>query len=139
MLAYLLIICVAFYVVTASLIRLVGEYLFSQKISDEQRIAGELAVSVTESLAARDAETLPSIVLESSKATGGRVLVLDLNGVVQADTYSEYNGSRLMRGEVASVLEDGTEAYGFYASESIAGFFTQVSFLVGRCKQSGNG
>ena len=60
MLAYLLIICVAFYVVTASLIKLVGEYLFSQKVSDEQRIAGELAASISEPLDAKDAERLYS-------------------------------------------------------------------------------
>ena len=123
MLAYLLIICVAFYVVTASLIKLVGEYLFSQKVSDEQRIAGELAASISEPLDAKDAERLYSDVLSLSEATGGRVMVLDLYGVVQADTYSEYNGSRLMRSEVARVLSGGGGAYGFYRSEDERGFY----------------
>ena len=122
MLAYLLIICVAFYVVTASLIRLVGEYLFSQKVSDEQRIAGELAGTMSETLEARDAERLYSDVLEMSESTGGRVLVLDVYGLVQADTYSEYNGKQLMRSEVAAVLSGGGEAYGFYASEGEGNF-----------------
>ncbi len=31
MLAYLLIMCVSFYIISATLIRLVGEYLFNQK------------------------------------------------------------------------------------------------------------
>ena len=114
MLAYLLIICVAFYVVTASLIRLVGEYLFSQKVSDEQRIAGELAAVIAEPLNAKDAERLWLDVVSLSESTGGRVMVLDLYGVVQADTYCEYNGMRLMRSEVAQVLSGGGEAYGFY-------------------------
>ena len=35
MLAYLLIVCVSFYIVSATLIRLVGEYLFNQKANDE--------------------------------------------------------------------------------------------------------
>ena len=124
MLAYLLIICVAFSVVTASLIRLVGEYLFSQKVSDEQRMAGELAVALSEPFADRDAERLYSDVRSASESTGGRIMVLDLYGVVQADTYSEYNGTQLMRSEVAMVLSGGGEAYGFYESpESGAGSF----------------
>jgi len=122
-LAYLLIICVAFYVVTASLIRLVGEYLFSQKVSDEQRIAGELAAAIAEPLNAKDAERLYSDVLSLSEAAGGRVMVLDLYGVVQADTYSEYNGMRLLRAEVAKVLSGGAETYGFYGAENERGFF----------------
>ena len=123
MLAYLLIICVAFYVVTASLIRLVGEYLFSQKVSDEQRIAGELAAAVSEPLNAKDAERLYSDVLSLSGSTGGRVMVLDLYGVVQADTYSEYNGTRLMRSEVARVLSGAEGAYGFYGAQAENGFY----------------
>ncbi len=117
MLAYLLIICVAFFVVTASLIRLVGEYLFSQKVSDEQRIAGELASVMAGPLNERDADRLYEGVLQASEATGGRVLVLDMYGVVQADTYSEYNGTQLMRSEVARVMSGGGEAYGYYAAE----------------------
>ena len=122
MLAYLLIICVAFYVVTASLIRLVGEYLFSHKVSDEQHIASELALTLSVPFVGRDAEGLYEGVMTASEQTGGRVLVLDMSGVVQADTYSEYNGMQLRRSEVASVLEGGAEAYGFYASAEGGGF-----------------
>lgn len=116
MLAYLLIICVAFYVVTASLIRLVGEYLFAQKISGEQRIAGELADAMAEPLAAFDADALYAEVLDASQRTGGRVLVLDLFGVVQADTYSELNGTQLSRAEVARVLAGESGGYGYYVA-----------------------
>ena len=123
MLAYLLIICVAFYVVTASLIRLVGEYLFSQKVSDEQRIAGELAVALSEPFAEADAERLYSDVLAASESTGGRIMVLDMHGVVQADTYSEYNGMQLMRSEAAAVLSGGGETYGFYGSSGVGSSF----------------
>ncbi len=120
-LAYLLIICVAFYVVTASLIRLVGEYLFSQKISEEQRIASELAVEMAQPLYARDAEELYRRVAQASDDTSSRVLVLDLYGVVQADTYSEYNGSQLLRSEVAAVMLGSSESYGFYSSNDSSG------------------
>ena len=123
MLAYLLIICVAFYVVTASLIRLVGEYLFSQKVSDEQRIAGELALSLSEPFMEHDAQRLYQELLAASEATGGRIMALDMYGVVQADTYSEYNGTQLTRSEVASVLSGGDGSYGFYGSSESGSSF----------------
>lgn len=123
MLAYLLIICVAFYVVAASLIRLVGEYLFSQKVSDEQRAAGELAAALSDAFNERDAERLYDEVAAMSQSTGGRIIVLDTYGVAQADTYGEYNGMRLMRSEVAQVLSGGGEAYGFYADEAEGALF----------------
>ena len=120
-LAYLLIICVAFYIVTASLIRLVGEYLFSQKISDEQRIAVELAEEMARPLAMHDADALYAGVRQASEQTSSRVLVLDLYGVVQADTYSEYNGEQFLRSEVADVLGGSSGSYGFYSTGSSTG------------------
>ena len=50
MLAYLLIICVAFFVVAVMLVQLVGEYLFTQRVRDEQRITLELSQHMAESL-----------------------------------------------------------------------------------------
>ena len=95
---------------------LVGDYLFSQKVNDEKRVAGELSLSMAAPLADRDAEALYEAVLEASRQTGGRILVLDEYGVVQADTYSEYNGAQLRRVEVSAVLSTSEAAYGFYSS-----------------------
>ncbi len=122
-LAYLLIICAAFYVVTASLIRLVGEYLFSQKISEEQRIAVELAAEMSYPLSVRDADSLYAAVAAASESTASRVLVLDRYGVVQADTYSEYNGAQFLRSEVANVMSGSAQSYGFYSSGGTTGSF----------------
>ena len=122
-LAYLLIICAAFYIVTASLIRLVGEHLFTQKVADERHTAQELAQSVSEALNGKDAQSLYFTVLEASQSTGGRIMVLDEYGVVQADTYSQYNGTRLQRREVAQVLSGGGAQHGFYSSRDGQGAF----------------
>ena len=56
--AYLLIICVAFTLVATSLIQLVGEYLFSQKVREEQRVTEDLAGSMAQPLSSRDAQAL---------------------------------------------------------------------------------
>ncbi len=122
MLAYLLIICVAFLVVAASLIRMVGEYLFTQKVREEQRVTDNLAQQLTGYLATDDAENLfRSVSAASQNST--RVLVVDQLGVVQADGYSEYNGRRLNLGEVAASLSGQGAAYGYYrAGEKSAGW-----------------
>jgi two-component system OmpR family sensor kinase len=121
-LAYLLIICVAFLVVATSLIRLVGEYLFSQKVREEQRVTENLAVQFSGYLSQSDAVGLYR---EARSASGDttRVMVVDALGVVQADGYSKYNGRRLELGEVAASLTEREAAYGYYrTSERSAGW-----------------
>ena len=58
MFAYLLIITVAFSAVAVSLIQLVGEYLFTQRIKDDQRIAETLSEQIGQSLVALDIDEL---------------------------------------------------------------------------------
>lgn len=127
MLAYLLIICVAFLVVAASLIRMVGEYLFSQKVREEQRVTDNLAQQLSGYLAEDDAEGLYRAVAAASQGLT-RVMVVDLLGVVQADGYSEYNGRRLELGEVAATLSGQGAAYGYYrADEKSAGWLGRAT------------
>ena len=127
MLAYLLIICVAFLVVAASLIRLVGEYLFSQKVREEQRVTDNLALQLSGYLAEDDALGLYRAVAAASQDVT-RVMVVDLVGVVQADGHSEYNGRRLELGEVAATLSGQGAAYGYYrADEKGAGWLGRAT------------
>ncbi|MEG2859555.1 MAG: HAMP domain-containing sensor histidine kinase [Clostridia bacterium] len=114
MLAYLLIICVAFWVVSTSLIRMVGEYLFSQKVREEQRVTDDLAGSMAQALNDRDAQALYAQSLAASGQSGGLVLVLDLYGVAQASAQPEYNGRQITLSEVAQVLGGNGSTYGFY-------------------------
>ncbi len=114
MIAYLLIISIAFSVVAVSLIQLVGDYLFSQQVKDDQRIAENIAAALMGDYLARDAERLYEDAL--GYATGGlsRVLVLDNYGVVQVDTDSTLNGSRFQNPEAANVLTSGKSTGNIY-------------------------
>jgi len=131
-LAYLLIICVAFLVVAASLIRLVGEYLFSQKVREEQRVTDNLAQQLSEFFEEDDADGLYKAVAAASQDVT-RVMVVDKLGVVQADGYSEYNGRRLELGEVAASLTGLGAAYGYYRSnEKSAGWLGRAQGAAGQ-------
>jgi signal transduction histidine kinase len=114
MIAYLLIIAIAFSVVAVSLIQLVGDYLFTQQVKDDQRIAENIAAALMGEYLARDAQGLYESA--SGYAAGGlsRVLVLDRYGVVQVDTDSTLNGSRFRNPEAASVLSTGRSTGNIY-------------------------
>ena len=112
--AYLLIIGVAFSVVGVSLFQLVGEYLFNQRIKEDQRFAESLAEQLREPLDRMDAAALLRLSQEACADGGGRVLVLDPYGVVQSDTRSALNGTRFENLEAARVLSGGASEYGFY-------------------------
>ena len=114
MLAYLLIICVAFFVVAVMLVQLVGEYLFTQRVRDEQRITLELSQHMAESLLLSDAEAMYADAVSLSEGYESRILVLDMHGVVQVDSQSQLNGQRLERREVAEIIDGAESAYGFY-------------------------
>ena len=104
MLSYLLIIVVAFSAVAISLIQLVGEYFFNQRIRDDQRIAETLAEQTGESLVSLDMDTLYALARGTADENAGRVLVVDAYGVVQLDTQSQLSGTRFYNQEVANVL-----------------------------------
>lgn len=118
MVAYLLIICVAFFFVSTSLIGMVGEYLFAQKVQNEQQITDQLAQEVAASLFEKDAQALYDFALSKSDQYDARIMVVDAYGVVQSDAYSEYNGRRLELGEVADALSSGESTYGYYGLQN---------------------
>ena len=119
MLAYLLIIAVAFSVIGISLLQLVGEYLFTQRIKEDQRTAEALSEQMSASLRAMDADEMLKIAAELCKDERDRVLVLDRYGTVQVDTASILNGTRFHNSEAAAVFAGDESAYGFYAADSL--------------------
>ncbi len=112
--AYLLIIVVAFAAIGISLIQLVGEYLFTQRTRDDQRIAESLAEGFGGYLVDFDAQSMYDAARETASAEQSRILVLDRLCVVQVDTASEMNGRRFITAEVDSVLKGSESDYGFY-------------------------
>ena len=117
LIAYLLIISIAFSVVAATLIQLVGDYMFNQRVRDDQRVAENLSSIMGEALFSLDVSAMLTSAADASSEGLSRVLVLDRYGVVQVDAYSLLNGRRFENAEVANVLAGGGEDYGFYDAE----------------------
>jgi len=118
LLAYLLILAIAFSVIGFSLLQLVGEYLFNQRVKDDQRIAETISGQMGYLLKQRRAEQMYESALEMCSESNARVLVLDQYGVVQVDTLSALNGRRFENAEAARVLSGAQSSYGFYDANS---------------------
>ncbi|MGN0802061.1 MAG: sensor histidine kinase [Candidatus Faecivicinus sp.] len=127
MIAYLLIIAIAFFVIGFSLLQLVGEYLFNQRVKEDQRIADTLSEQMSRPLEALDVETMYAGALEMCSDSNARVLVLDSIGVVQVDTWSALNGQRFLNAEAAKVLAGSASSYGFYDAGSRGAYWLRAA------------
>ena len=115
MIAFLAVIGAAFYLVTASTIKLVGDSLFADTVRAGMTEAAELASVLGEQLERDSAEGFYQRLLQAARSGGGRLLVVDMDGKVQADTYDERCGTRLALGEVHTLLRGEKESdYGFH-------------------------
>ncbi len=94
----------SYFAVAASLIGLVGDYLFDDRRTQDQAATEQLAVIAAPLFISADTEALQKLLVETSGEMGGRLMVLDESGKVQADSFSELNGTRVELPEVASVL-----------------------------------
>ena len=129
----------AFGFIGISLIRLVGEYLFTQRTKDDQRIADALAEQFGAPLAAFDASGMYAAAEDAALAEQGRVLVLDPLCVVQVDSASAMNGSRFITAEIRNVLDGAASDYGYYDTggtdrywlRAMLGVFTNVRAMTG--------
>ncbi len=104
----------AFAVVTASVTQLVGEYLFNQRVREEERVTEELASHIAPFLENLAPDALYEHLVSSGEDLNARILVLNAYGIVQADSKSILNGHILPLEEVTDVLYGAQSAYGYY-------------------------
>lgn len=103
----------SFYLVTTSTIRLVGDSLFEDAVRAGMTGVSELSVTLGERRESADA--FYQHLMQAARSGGGRLLVVDMDGKVQADTFDERCGTRLALSEVATVLRGEREGdYGFH-------------------------
>ena len=122
MLAFLLIVGVSYYLVATSLIGLVGDSLFSDRMRQDHAAADHLAAELGPLYAARDMETAQQLMETAGGELGGRLMLLDQSGKVQLDTFCELNGSRLELPEVVSVVAMGSASdYGVHRLDEAGG------------------
>ena len=107
LLAFLLIVGLSFYIMASSLSRMVGDFLFEERVSASRSGLETLAVRLSPLLRARDTEALRREMVAYGSEAEGRVLLTDQSGKVQLDTYGRMNGQRLEIPEVTGILVQG--------------------------------
>ena len=115
LIAFLLVIGVSFYLVTASTIRLVGDSLFADTVKTGMTSAAELSAMLGERYPHEDADAFYQRLMQAARSGGGRLLVVDMDAKVQYDTFDEQCGTRLALAEVHTVVSGEVESdYGFH-------------------------
>ena len=85
----------SFYLVTTSTIRLVGDSLFEDAVRAGMTGVSELSAALGEKIGQESADAFYQRLLQAARSGGGRLLVVDMDGKVQADTFDERCGTRL--------------------------------------------
>lgn len=110
LLAFLLIIGLSFLVMAGTLTNMLSKYLYEQRIRQGRAGLEKWAVETAPSLYAVQMDRVAQQVTAAAGELGGRVLLLDADGKVQADSFHEMLGMRLAYPEVASILVQGKTA-----------------------------
>lgn len=91
----MLITIVAFATVTAAVLQLVGEYLFTRETQIDTSYLREITPDLNEMYESGDMQQLYRLSLRYADRHEGRILLTDPEGRIVIDTKSEQNGSRL--------------------------------------------
>ena len=115
LLAFFVIVGVSFFVAATNLSGLVRGYMFDQRKREDTVLTERAAETAAHSFFTVSAEDVGRILAENADAMNGRLMLIDMDGKVQYDTFQTLCGSRLQIEEVLQVLTGGEkEAYGMY-------------------------
>ena len=114
-LIYMLVTVVAMVVTCVIVSVFMEQFLVSQRTTSQLQQTARLAAEVADEFESKDQLALYSMICDAADGMGGRVLVLDGDAVVQADSASQQNGFYLPYREVRDVLvTDSQGSYGFH-------------------------
>lgn len=101
-----------------SLTNLVSEHLYEQRIRQDSLSVEKLATTFAPLFQSAQADALQEALVSSGGEMGGRLMIIDEDGKVQFDSFSQLCGMRLQLPEVLSILTGGqSTAYGIHHLE----------------------
>ena len=112
---YLFITICALFFISQLVSGYMEEFLVSQRTKTQLQETTRLALEIGSEFADANADEIYQYIQERAYSMGGRVLVLDTDAVIQADSASQQNGYFLPYREVRDVLIGSMESsYGFH-------------------------
>lgn len=101
-----------------SLTNLVSDYLYEQRIRQDSLSVEKLAATAAPLFASARTGALEETIVSASGEMGGRLLAVDADGKVQADSYAQMSGMRLQLPEVLAILTGGqNSAWGIHSMQ----------------------
>ena len=107
---YLIVTLVALTAISFAVSMLVETFLVAERTQMQLEQTTRLALEIAPGFEHADVDDLYALVVERAQQMGGRVLIMDTDAVVQADSASAQNGVRLPYREVRDVLIGGKES-----------------------------
>lgn len=128
----------SFYLVAASTIQLVGDSLFAQRVASGLQSVCELSAVLGEQFEQETADSFYQRMIQAARTGGGRLLVVDMDGKVQFDTFDERCGTLLSLAEVHTLLRGEQESdHGFHRLSEEGGQETAAAAPLGGWEAQG--
>ena len=122
MLTFLVVIGASFAIMASILTGMVSSTLYQQRTRQATRSLEQLASSAAPFLASAQMDGLSELLNAQAGELGGRLLAVDMDGKVQADTFGARSGQRLSIPETVAVLLHGEKsAFGIHRVDSESG------------------
>ena len=122
MLTFLVVIGASFAIMASILTGMVSSTLYQQRTRQATRSLEQLASSAAPFLASAQMDSLSELLTAQAGELGGRLLAVDMDGKVQADTFGARSGQRLSIPETVAVLLHGEKsAFGIHRVDSESG------------------
>ena len=137
MLTFLVVIGASFAIMASILTSMVSSTLYQQRTRQATRSLEQLASSAAPFLASAQMDSLSELLTAQAGELGGRLLAVDMDGKVQADTFGARSGQRLSIPETVAVLLHGEKsAFGIHRVDSESGV-SYVAVASAAMEQSG--
>ncbi|NLB91104.1 MAG: cell wall metabolism sensor histidine kinase WalK [Clostridiales bacterium] len=131
LLTFLSVFVIAFYFMASSAINLVTNFLLEEKIRNDNSSLEQLSFTISPTVETSQSNILYHQLIEAGGQLQGRLVVVDLHGKVQADTFSKLNGTRLAYKEIYSILYEGKSSdYGVHQinnQKDASRFFSRIN------------
>jgi signal transduction histidine kinase len=112
--SFLIILVAAFFACAILMTSIAGNYMLEGRVVKQHEETTRLAAMLAGTFAAGDTDALLPRIESEGQRLSGRLMIIDSDGRVQADSLSMQNGERLRAPEIVEILEGAESSYGLH-------------------------